>query len=70
MRWNNKCDCKHGAPNFEHIKFKMNGSVIELKCTKCMSLIGWWHPQVQKIMLSKRKWSKAECLAMRWFNHR
>ncbi len=50
---------------FKHIKFKINGSIIELKCTKCMSLIGWWQTQTEKIMPLKRSWSEAECMATR-----
>jgi hypothetical protein len=65
MRRSKKCDCNRGVIKFKHIKPKLNGSVIELKCTKCKKLIGWWHTQAEKIMPIKRTWSKKECLAMR-----
>ena len=54
-----------GLLSCKHIEPKLNGSVIVLKCTKCKSLIGWWHTQAEKIMPIKRTLSKKECLAMR-----
>jgi hypothetical protein len=65
MRRNKKCDCNRGVTKFKHVKLKIIGSVVELKCTKCKNLIGWWYIQAEKIMPIKRIWSKKESLAMR-----
>ena len=64
MRRNKECKCNHRIINFRHVKFKIDGSRIKLKCTKCKHLIGWWHIQTEKIMPIKRAWSKEECLTM------
>jgi hypothetical protein len=65
MGWNKECKCNRGIINFKHIRLKTDGSRIELKCTKCESLIGWWNTQTEKILPIKRKWSYEECLTLR-----
>jgi len=47
--------------------FKISDSRIELRCSRCHGLMGWWdeQPRTKKIMPWKRAWSEEECLAMR-----
>ena len=43
MQWTEEeCNCNHGIINFRSIRFKINGSRIELRCRKCNRMVGRW----------------------------
>lgn len=65
MRRSKECDCNRGITNFDSVKFEINDTSLELKCTICDGLIGWWDRPAKKIVPLKRKWSEEERLAMR-----
>jgi hypothetical protein len=47
--------------------FKINGSRIELRCSKCNGLVNWWveHPRKRNIIPVKWGWTEKECESMR-----
>ena len=65
MRRNKECQCNHRIVNFRYIRFKRYGYTVKLERTKCNNLIGRWYIQTEKIIPTKREWSKEERLTMR-----
>ena len=65
MRRNKECDCNRSSSNYKSVEFEINNSILEMKCTICDGLIGWWDSPRKKVKPIKRKWFEEECLTMR-----
>jgi hypothetical protein len=68
MHWTDGCICNRSTTDYKLTEFfKKSGSRLELRCSKCNGLMGWWDEpsHAKKIMPSKREWSEDECMAMR-----
>ncbi len=60
-----ECTCGRMKTDFHSLEFVIIGSQIELRCTNCSGLIGWWHDLTKKEVPFRRTWSDEERLAMR-----
>jgi hypothetical protein len=68
LHWTEDCTCNRSLTDSKTIEFfRISNSRVELRCSRCHGLMGWWDelPRTKKIMPFKREWSKEECLAMR-----
>lgn len=64
MPWSEDCACDREITESKAIELDLSGLKIELRCSKCEGLVGWWDEPSRKIIPIRRTWSEEECLAM------